>query len=156
AYIVDDPVAPSFFPPNTLAMYGIATIQAYETVGFRNMWSETGYTTDPAALGEMGVTHAVSRPREELPVGWTATYRGERLTIWRNEHAVPRYLALPAGVEWVAGMGAGSGESSIAGTGGAPAATGEVAVSGTQNRRLLEVPPGTAALRVAENWSEGW
>lgn len=129
-YIVDDPAAPSFFPPNTLAMYGVATIQGYETVGFRNMWSEADYTDEPVRLGAMGVTHAVARPGVVLGAGWTPQYQGARLTVWRNEHALQRYLALPAGMP--------------------------VGVTGTQNHRVAEVPPGTGVVRVAENWGEGW
>jgi hypothetical protein len=146
-YIVDDAAAPSFFPPNTLAMYGVATIQGYETVGFRNMWSEAEYTDDAAKLGEIGVTHAVSRPEVGLPAGWTPEYRGERLIIWRNEHALPRYLALSAGLSWVPGEG---------GDLAAVAAIGAVQSTGTQNQRRLEVPSGTGTVRIAENWGEGW
>jgi hypothetical protein len=140
-HIVDHDAAPSLFPPNTLAMYGIATIEAYETVGLPTMWRALGEAADAGTLGRMAVTHAVSRPGDELGDGWVAEYRGERLTLWRNEHALPRYLALRAG----------SGAWPRAGEG-----VGVVRVEGTMNRRRLEVPAGADAVRVAENWSEGW
>jgi len=134
-YIIDDPEAPSFFPPNTLAAYGIATIQAYETVAYRGMWAESGYTSDPERLGPIGVTHAVARPTEELGAGWVPEYRGESLTLWRNEFAVPRYLA----------SSDDDGEREIS-----------LEVRGTENARRLVLPPGTTRLRIAENWGEGW
>jgi hypothetical protein len=170
-YIVDDPVAPSFFPPNTLGMYGIATIQAYETVNPASIWGEYEFVADPAVLGRLAVTHAVGRPGEELGEGWVPEYRGGSLTLWRNEFALPRYLALRAGSggwpamagEWVEGASGDAGSGAVAQGGSASdnavlamRSAGDVLVEGTQNRRYLEVPAGAELVRVAENWSEGW
>jgi hypothetical protein len=156
-YIVDDPAAPSLFPPNTLSMYGVATIQAYETVNPASIWGALDFATDPATLGRVAVTHAVSRPGEVLEEGWVPEYRGERLMLWRNEYALPRYIALrEGGGGWPVRTGAG-GEGDVVADVVNPALTlPALLVAGTQNHRLLEVPAGTELVRVAENWSEGW
>lgn len=146
-YIVDHPSAPSFFPPNTLAMYGVATIQAYETVGLMTIWTGFDEADDPVTLGAVGVTHAVARPGVEMGEGWTLEFEGDRLTLWRNEFALPRYLALREESDaWSRMILNEVGEVAV----------GPVRAEGTMNRRRLEVPPGTRAVRIAENWSEGW
>jgi hypothetical protein len=165
------PAAQLFFPRNTLAMYGVATIQQYESVSLRGIWAEAGYATDAISLGRLAVTHAVSPPGRTLPRGWALEYQGEALWLWRNQHALPQYLALPPEFAAWPGPGAlvgdalegdaleGDAASARPAAEGAPhgiGLAGAVQVTGTQNRRLLEVPSGTAAVRVAENWSEGW
>jgi hypothetical protein len=145
---------PVFLPPNTLSMYGVAAIQQFETVTLHGMWSRLGFAGDALALGQMAVTHAVSQPNEQLGAGWTLDYAGDRLAVWRNDAALPHYLALSgaAADAWPTGGDVRHGRDP-----GALPVAGDVAVHGaTMNRRALLVPAGTQLLRIAENWSEGW
>lgn len=153
-FVVQEEDRPTiFFPSNTLAAYGIASIQAYETIALHGMWEALGYATDAASLGRLAVTHAVSMPGRALPEGWTAEYRGERLILWRNERALPRYLALGAGApEWLRRLA----PAAVSPLPDPPVAGAVRVVAATQNRRVLEAPAGAHAVRVAENWSEGW
>jgi hypothetical protein len=137
-----DGAAP-FFPPNTLAMYGVNTVQQFETVGYRGIWQRAGHSTDPVVLGSLAVTHAVAPRGMPVEPGWTLERAGATFDIWRNPHAAPLY----------AGMAA---TSAPPGNGDAQALVPLTLVQGTMNRRLLQIPPGTATVRVAENWAEGW
>jgi hypothetical protein len=120
----------TFFPTNTLAMYGIATIQEYESVEVKGMWQQAGHPSDAASLARAGVTHTLSRPGVRPGPGWTPDYEGRGFVLWKNDHPAPRYAAEGGG--------------------------GVTLVSSTFNRRQLEVAPSTSRIRVAENWSEGW
>jgi hypothetical protein len=153
-YVLQDPDRPKLLPPNVLTAFGIATIDQYENIIPAGMWQETGYATDARGLGRIGVTHLIADPdRRPEGEGWRLEYQGERLSLWRNDHALPRYLAIaedPAA--WLDRLG-----KDPAATLDATIASGEVVVTAaTQNRRRLIVPAGTSLLRVAENWSEGW
>ncbi|MFW6201531.1 MAG: hypothetical protein ACOC8B_03070 [Gemmatimonadota bacterium] len=144
----------TFLPPNTLAMYGIPTIMGYESIVAPGIWEAADSSTDATALGRIGVSHAVSPPDARLPAGWTPVYRGDRLALWRNERALPRYMALrpvptdSATPAWRRSREPVPSESRIAGT-----VTVKIA---TANRRVLHAPAGSAALRIAESWAEGW
>jgi hypothetical protein len=121
----------TFLPPNTHEMVGFQAIQQYETVAPPSL-AHDAEQASAARLGALAVTHAVTRPGAEAGFGWVLDYRGARLTLWRNPHALPRYAALPE------------------------AAGRVVLIEGTQNRRQLRVPAGTSMLRVLENWDRGW
>jgi hypothetical protein len=134
-----------FFPPNTLAMYDIPSIGQFETVDVPGMWHAVRQSDDPAVLGRIGVTHAVAPPGAVPSRGWTVVYRGATLDVWSADGAVPRYVGVPR--VSVAGYDA----RRTAGP-GLPVAV----VRATPNRRVVDAPAGIAAVRVAENWSEGW
>jgi len=119
-----------FFPPSTLAMYGVATIDEYESVGVDGMWQRAGSPMDAAALARVGVSHALARPGVDLGADWREDYRGKGFTLWRNSRPARIYES-DAGAE-------------------------VRVVEATMNRRSLETPSGTSEVRVAENWSEGW
>lgn len=136
-----------FFPPNTLAVYGLATYQEYETVHVRGMRHAYGFREDAGILGRMGVTHAVAAPGTPLAAGWVMQARGPRFDTWRNTRAVPRYVAMPVGEVPAAFLDALQA--------GMPALQVSV-LQATSNRRIVVVPPGTGTLRIAENWAEGW
>ncbi|HSJ05890.1 MAG TPA: hypothetical protein VK936_04255, partial [Longimicrobiales bacterium] len=134
-----------FFPPNTLAMYDIPVIEQFETVDVPGMWQAARRTTDPAVLGRIGVTHAVAPPGAVMPPGWTLAHQGVTLDIWAAVGAAPRY----AGV-----VGDQVPRGDVQGPSGRlPSVT---VVRATPNRRVIDVAAGAAAVRVAENWSEGW
>jgi hypothetical protein len=132
-----------FFPPNTLAMYDIPVIEQFETVDVPGMWQAAQRSADPAVLGRIGVTHAVAPPGAVPPAGWTVVYRGATLDVWSADGAIPRYVGVPGAAGAGAGRAAGPGLP-------------VTIVRATPNRRVVDVPVGTAAVRVAENWSEGW
>lgn len=136
-----------FLPPNTLAMYDVATIDQFETVDVPGMWQATGRATDAQTLGRLGVTHAVAPPGLAPGAGWTLAHDGATLAVWSNDAAVPRYVAVPAGTEL---------DSALEWAGAGRAARPVQVVMRTQNRRTLLVPEGTGSVRVSENWSEGW
>jgi hypothetical protein len=145
-----------FFPPNTLAMYDVATIEQFETVDIHGMWQAVGRSADPEVLGRLGVTHAVAPRGADVPPGWRLVHGGASFDIWANDAAVPHYLG-------VADIAVVQGPAQPARSGGAHdgAAAGAVApavrvMRRTPNRRVLAVEPGVVAVRVAENWSEGW
>ena len=136
------------FPPNTLALYGIATIEQFETVDVPGMWQAAGYRTDAATLGRLGVTHAVSATDTVLGAGWRGAAQASTFMIWRNDSALPRYVAVPAGVSLASHLDAlqsGSVRDSPV-----------VIDTATFSRRVFRVSAGTAQIRVAENWAEGW
>jgi putative flippase GtrA len=118
------------------------------------MWQQLDHDDSAQSLGHVGVTHAIGYP-DQRPAGegWTLEYVGERLSLWRNERALPRYLAIAASEEDWFQRFEGDPEQALESVRSA----GEVrVVAATQNRRSLLVPPATSAIRVAENWSEGW
>jgi hypothetical protein len=150
-----------FFPPNTLALYDIATIEQFETVDLHGMWQAAGRATDARTLGRLGVTHAVAPPGTEVQTGWRLVRSGTGFDIWANIAAVPRYLAVGAGQAPSAALdavldGAPDGAQHTTETGTRPPAPAVRVLAETPNRRWLVVAPGTALVRVAENWSEGW
>ncbi|MCK5438770.1 MAG: hypothetical protein KAI97_02445, partial [Gemmatimonadetes bacterium] len=143
-YVVELPDRPGLLPMYTLTMYGVATIQQRSRIVPLNMWQEAGFGTDARTLGRLAVTHAVTYADVEIEgEGWTLQYLGDRLSVWENQFAVPKYMVLVAGDDLFVG------ETSLRPSGARP-------IMATPNRRLVEVPAGTAAIRVAENWSEGW
>jgi hypothetical protein len=50
---------PPVFPLNTLAVFGIKTLDGYESIKPKTKWWEAGYATDPETLERMGVTVVV-------------------------------------------------------------------------------------------------
>jgi hypothetical protein len=138
-----------FLPPNTLAVLGVETIQHYETVEYPGMWEAAGRATDARTLGRMGVTHGVA-PAGTVPgPGWEVRLAGSTLDIWVNRHALPRYL--PVRRDTALAMS----DIHDAADGAAPGTVIDVHAA-TMNRRRLYVPAGVEAVRVAENWAEGW
>jgi hypothetical protein len=134
----------SFLPANLLSVYDIPSIEGYESILPAGMWWHAGFTSDPAVLGTMGVSHGITRtPAPNLPEGWTPVIRGQELTIFENRYARPKYLAL-ASARWPSDHMSES-----------PLPTVRV-LSTTNNRRVLEIPGGARALRIAENWASGW
>jgi hypothetical protein len=152
-YVAELPDRPGLLPSNTLSMYGVATIQQYETIVPPSMWQKAGLRTDARTLGQLAVTHAVTYADAEMDSnGWTLQYHGDHLSLWENEHVTPRYLALPDHDSLISVEGASSDQVSTD-----PAILPPVRlISATFNRRHIEAPAGTSLVRVAENWSEGW
>jgi hypothetical protein len=137
-----------FLPPNTLAMYGVATIDQYETVDLHGMWQAAGRSSDARTLGALAVTHAVAPRGTPADPGWRVVRAGSTFDIWQNEASVPRYIAVGArGAAEALELARGETDSH---------ATGVHVVEATNNRRLLATAAGAHAVRVAENWSEGW
>jgi hypothetical protein len=126
---------PAFLPPNTHEMMGLSAIQFYETITPPGLWQVAYDDPTAADLAAVAVTHAVTRPDASPGDGWELEHGGERLALWRNPGAEPRYQA-------VEGAGPGRVAARV--------------LSATQNRRLLEAPPATRAIRVRENWAPGW
>lgn len=154
AFLVPAPDRPKLLPPNTLSVFGVATIQQYENIRPPAMWEDDGRSEDAESLGLVGVTHAIGYPdRPPRGQGWKLDFKGDRLNLWRNELALPRYLAISEGQKnWLDELGAAPADALRTAR-----SAGEVkVVAATQNRRLLVVPAGTAAVRLAENWSDGW
>jgi hypothetical protein len=133
----------AFLPPNTHEMVGLSAIQFYESIFPPGLWQLAHDDPSAASLGALAVTHAVTRPDASPGDDWELEHRGERLALWRNPAAQPRYQALD-----------GTRHP------GDPVAVGAVAavrvVEATQNRRLLALLPATGAVRVRENWAPGW
>ncbi|HUF52039.1 MAG TPA: hypothetical protein VMN60_14540 [Longimicrobiales bacterium] len=148
-YVASSHAGPAlFFPSNTLPLYGIATIQQYETVDVPGMWHAAGYRDDARTLGRMAVTHAVAVPGTVAPAGWRVIAAGAHFDVWRNVLALPRYAAIPRSWDLNAYL-----DDVQAGRRTAP----DVHVdSATFSHRVLRVPAGTGSVRVAENWAEGW
>jgi hypothetical protein len=136
------------FPPNTLALYGIATLQQFETVDVPGMWHAADSALDARSLGLLAVTHAITAPDAAPGIGWELVSSAPLFHVWRNPYAVPRYVAVPAGQDVARYLAA------LQRSGGGDA--GVRIERATANRRTLIVPPQSGALRVAENWSEGW
>jgi hypothetical protein len=136
-----------FLPLNTLAMYGIRTIQQFETVDLPGMWQQVERSADAAVLGRLGVTHAVAPPGQAPAAGWGLAYAGGTLDVWANDAAVARYIGLPGS----------AGGSRTEEPGNHDESPVPVRVRhASMNRRTLEVGAGASAVRVAENWSGGW
>jgi hypothetical protein len=153
-FLIPAPDRPKLLPPNTLSVFDVATIQQYENIRPATMWDSLDSAEDSRSLGLVGVTHAIGYPDQHPEgQGWELEYQGDRLNLWRNEHALPRYLAIVDGQQnWLDRFNANPSD----GLSSAKSAGNVRVVAATQNRRSLIVPKETAAVRVAENWSEGW
>jgi hypothetical protein len=125
----------SFLPPNTHELAGLSAIQFYETITPPGLWQVAYDDPTAADLAAVAVTHAVTRPGASPGDGWELDHGGERLDLWRNPGAEPRYQA-------VGDAGPGRVAARV--------------LAATQNRRLLELPPATRVVRVRENWAPGW
>jgi hypothetical protein len=140
----------SFLPPNTHELAGLSAIQFYETITPPGLWRVAYDDPTAADLAAVAVTHAVTRPAATPGDGWELEYRGERLALWRNPGALPRYQIVGGARDPAAPPGA---------VAASPVAASPVAarvVAATQNRRLLELPPAARGVRVRENWAPGW
>ena len=136
------------FPPNTLALYGVATLQQFETVDVPGMWHAADSAQDARTLGRLAVTHAITAPDMTPGAGWQPVITAPTFRVWRNAYAVPRYVALPPGAQV---------DEVLAALQQRTASIAAVRVEhATANRRTVVVPARTGMLRVAENWSEGW
>jgi hypothetical protein len=134
-FIATDPGHRWFAPPNTLASYGIATLQGYESIWPRSMWGERRYSTSADALSALAVRYAM------VPVGagdcwqpaggtcWPLAMSGAGFGVYRNPNAAPRYSAGGRALE---------------------------PLSETFNRRTVRVPAGAGSMRVVENWHSEW
>jgi hypothetical protein len=153
-FLIPAPDRPKLLPPNILSVFEVATIQQYENIRPPTMWDSLNHAEDSRSLGLVGVTHAIGYPDQHPQgQGWELEYQGDRLNLWRNKHALPRYLAIANGQgNWLDQFNA----NPAVGLSSARSAGDVRVIAATQNRRSLFVPKGTAAIRVAENWSEGW
>jgi hypothetical protein len=146
AYVKESEGEPELLPPNTLTAYGVAAYENYESIIAPRM-SAGGASADAASLGSVGVTHAITHLNDR-PNGsqWELQYRGLRLLLWRNRLALPRYL----GLDYVPGHWPSMAQS-------LPVGDDPIQViEATDNHRVLVAPPASAAVRVAENWSDAW
>ena len=146
-FVVQDPGRPRLLPPNTLAWYGVANIEEYESIRSPSMWQAAEFRADSQTLGSLAVGYAISYPdKSDIGNGWELAYRGQTLAVWKNSNSLPRYLGLPDSTPW-------DDPRELLARPGRPV---EAAAGSTDNRRYLQVPREVGAVRVAENWSEGW
>jgi hypothetical protein len=124
------------FVPNTLAAYGIASIQGYDSILPDGMNMAAMGTFDPVVLGPLGVSHLMTwSGNSDVPDGWQLVANTATMALYENPHRVPRYAGFPAG-----------------GGPGIPL----VETTGHENRRAIVIPPGLSAVRIAENHAQGW
>lgn len=134
------------FVPNTLAVYGIASIGGYDSVVPNGMILPNESVADAARMGRCGVTHLVTWPgNPAVPAAWEKVWESPSMALYRNTLAIPRYI----------GLDGGSAVDELL-AGGRPAFQPVRETSGMMNRRLLEVPAGARVVRIAENQASGW
>ena len=134
------------FVPNTLAVYGIASICGYDSVVPNGMILPSESPGDAARMGRCGVTHLVTWPgNPDVPAAWEKVWESPSMVLYRNTLAIPRYIGLDR-------------ESAVDEllNGGRPAIQSVRETSGMMNRRILEVPAGARVVRIAENQASGW
>lgn len=134
------------FVSNTLASYGIASINGFGSVAPMGMLLPNESTADAARLGRYGVTHLITWPGNPgVPAAWQKVWESAVMVLYRNPLAQPRYAGLRSEDEMDRFL-----------RGGAVDVAELRETTGLWNRRLLEVPPAVAVVRVAENWGDGW
>ena len=134
------------FVPNTLALYGIASICGYDSVVPNGMILPNEAPGDAARMGRCGVTHLITWPgNPDVPAAWEKVWESPSMVLYRNTLALPRYISLDSE----------SAADELLG-GGSPAFQSVRETAGMMNRRMLEVPAGARVVRIAENQASGW
>jgi len=134
------------FVPNTLAVYGIASICGYDSIVPNGMILPNESPGDAGRMGLCGVTHLVTWPgNPNVPTDWEKVWESPSMALYRNTLAMPRYIGLD---------GDSAADELLAGL--RPAFQSVRETTGMMNRRMLEVPAGVRVVRIAENQASGW
>ncbi|MES2995284.1 MAG: hypothetical protein V4733_00575 [Verrucomicrobiota bacterium] len=134
------------FVCNTLAAYGIATIEGYDSIVPAGMNLDAMTTKDAAALGWRGVTHAIAPAGgANLSANWNHVAQTPVMTVYENTRAVPRIMAYSdvAAIEQIR-------------SGKHPKGTPIAPLKWLENERSFMAGPATRLLRIAENAAPGW
>lgn len=146
-HVFRSPDSEFLLPPNLLSVYGIRTLEQYESIRPIGAWQRSGFLTDSRALGRLGVTIGVTERHAGWPgSGWVHERSEIRFEVWRNVHAVPRYLKR----EVVSGDAVPMGGATVF------ADRAVRVIRETPSERVLEIPADVSGVRVAENCLPGW
>jgi hypothetical protein len=134
------------FVPNTLSAYGVPIIGGYDSIVPDGMILPNESPGDARKLGGYGVSHLITwAGNPEVPSEWRLVWQSPKMDLYENPLRVQRYAGFGSTVEK---EGFFAGESREIKT--------LKEVSGLENSRLIEVPPGIRWIRIAENQSDGW
>lgn len=134
------------FVSNTLAAYGIASLQGYDSIVPDGMAMRLQQKADPREVARAGVTHLITWPgNPDVPEGWQRVWENGKMELYENPFRVPK----TAGFE---------DEPAVAGfVGGADVEVMALQEeTGLENDRRFRVPAGVGAVRLAENEADGW
>lgn len=139
------------FVPNTLAAYGIPTINGYDSIVPDGMALPSDNSSDATRLGRLAISHLVATPGF-LPqsAGWSKIWQNHSMVIFQNQWAVPRVIGFPDRNAFAAFMHSSAPATSEQTWRPIPVAWPR------ENDRILHVPAGVSVVRVAENQASGW
>ena len=134
------------FIPNTLCPYGIATISGYDSIVPDGMILPNETPADANRLGRLAVTHLITWPgNPDVPPEWKLAWSSPSMDLYDNPLGMPRYFGFSS-----------NGDKTSFFKGSQPDGVTLRETTGKENTRTIEVPSGTAWIRVAENYDDGW
>ncbi len=134
------------FVPNTLCPYGISTISGYDSIVPNGMILPNEATGDAERLGRLGVSHLITWPgNSAVSSSWKSVWESPVMSLYENTRKMPRYVGFRT-----------DADKDKFFTGELPEILELKEITGKENSRLIDVPPGTQWVRIAENQASGW
>jgi hypothetical protein len=134
------------FIPNTLAAYGIAADNGYDSIIPAGMLLPGEAAGNAEKLGRLGVSHLITWPgNTEVARDWEPVWKSSSMVLYENTRKIAKYTGFRTDEDK---------DSFFAGE--RPDLLSIIESSGKENSRLLEVPTGVRWIRLAENQASGW
>lgn len=143
------PFSKMFAPPNLLAASGVRTIDYYETIQTTSTYLLLRDTPPSERLTLAGVVLSVQPldlPAAHGTENWPVIESLAGFNLRKNPHVLPPVVA---GKHPIPGNSAELPQT-------LSQATAVAVPFATMNRWTLRIPPGSAWIRIAQNWHEGW